>query len=128
MKRLVVQDQDACMSCLACEIACSDAYYKYYVPSRAVLRIESGDNGEETLVCTQCGKCAEVCEAEAIAPNAKGVYMISKKKCTDCGKCIEACPYGIIAKDPQRNSPTKCVACGICVKACPVDVLVIQDA
>ena len=28
MKKLVVVDQDACVACLACEVACSNAFYK----------------------------------------------------------------------------------------------------
>ena len=60
--------------------------------------------------------------------NAKGVYVIDKKKCVNCGKCVEACPFGVIAKSDDKPNPSKCIACGICVKACPADVLEIKES
>ena len=54
------------------------------------------------MACPQCGKCAEACPEGAITQNAKGVYMINKKKCTGCGKCAEACPFGLIVKDRRQ--------------------------
>lgn len=128
MKRLEVRDQDACMSCSACELACSEAYYKTYDMRKTAIRVGYEGDTLKTFVCTQCGKCAEVCEVEAITQNPKGVYMINKKKCVSCGKCVEACPYAIVVMAKDRPAPSKCIACGICVKACPVDVLVISEA
>lgn len=78
------------------------------------------------MACPQCGKCAEVCQEGAITQNAKGVYMINKKKCTGCGKCAEACPFGLIVKT-EGNPASKCIACGICAKACPMDVLEVVE-
>ena len=77
-------------------------------------------------LCDNCGKCAEACPEGAITQNAKGVYMINKKKCTGCGKCAEACPFGLIVKT-EGNPASKCIACGICAKACPMDVLEVVE-
>ena len=120
MKKLKVTDQSLCMNCLACEWACSTAFYKdrAYGHDLSCIKVDVKDNGDlKTKVCVQCGKCAKNCEAGAISQNPKGVYMINKKLCTNCGKCVEVCPFGLIVKAEDKDSPSKCIACGICAKA-----------
>ena len=127
MKKLKVKKGAECMSCLACAVACSEAFYKVSDPSKACLQIVEKKGAVKPVVCPQCGKCATVCEAGAITQNAKGVYMINKKKCTGCGKCAEVCPFGVLVK--AEDSPaSKCIACGICAKACPMDVLEVVES
>ena len=128
MKKLSVKNQSACMACLACEVACSEAFYKAYNPATACIHIVEKKGAVKTQVCVQCGKCAKARENGAISQNAKGVYVIDKKKCVNCGKCVEACPFGVIAKSDDKPNPSKCIACGICVKACPADVLEIKES
>ena len=82
MKKLKVKKGAECMACLACAVACSEAFYKVSDPSKACLQIVEKKGAVKPVVCPQCGKCATVCEAGAITQNAKGVYMINKKKCT----------------------------------------------
>lgn len=115
------------MACLACELACSEAFYKETNVDKACLHIIEKKGTVKTQVCVQCGKCKEACEHDAISQNAKGVYVIDKKKCKNCGKCVDACPFGVMVKDENKDNPSKCIACGICVKACPADVLVIKE-
>ena len=127
MKKLVVKDKTLCKSCRQCEVACSEAFYKEYDQSKSCIRItDKGDNEPKVNVCVQCGKCAKVCEAGAITQNAKGVYVIDKKKCTNCKKCIEECPFGVMVETDTVTS--KCIACGICVKACPMQILDIKES
>lgn len=130
MKKLVVTNQNECMACLACEQACSEAFYKKYDPALSCIHIVEGKTPEsvKTKTCIQCGKCMRVCEFDAITQNAKGVYMINKKKCTGCGKCVEACPMGVMVKAPEAETTTKCIACGICAKACPMGILEVQES
>lgn len=128
MKKLVVAKKDQCMACLQCQIACATAYHKKDDITLSCLQISSKKDGSpKVLACPQCGKCAEACEAGAITQNAKGVYMVDKKKCTGCGKCVEACPFGLMVKAEDKETSNKCVACGICVKACPMEVLEIRE-
>ena len=82
-----------------------------------------------TALLTGCrgGKCAKVCENEAITQNPKtGVYMINRKKCVSCGKCVEVCPMKVMVLKPE-NPASKCISCGACVKACPMGVLEIVE-
>ncbi len=129
MKKLVVTDKTACMACLACEQACSEAFYKTFDPEKSCIRIVEGKTkgSIKTNTCIQCGKCARNCEAGAIKQNAKGVYVVDKKLCTGCGKCVEVCPMGVMVKAESNPTATKCIACGICAKACPMGILEIQE-
>ena len=111
MKKLKVKKGSTCMACLECVRACSEAFYKEFDPDKA---------------CLQITEKKTVRPEGAITQNAKGVYMINKKKCTGCGKCAEACPFGLIVKT-EGNPASKCIACGICAKACPMDVLEVVE-
>jgi len=128
MKRVAINKDVECLACLNCEIVCSEAFYKTVDRSLTCIKIISKGEDPKILICVQCGKCAKVCPEDALKQNAKGVYMIDKKKCTDCGKCVEECPFGVIISLPGRGVPTKCTACGICIKACPADVLYMKEA
>ena len=127
MKKLVVKKGAECMACLECVQACSKAFYKEFHPDLSCIQIVAKGAGAKPMVCIQCGKCAKVCEHEAITQNPKtGVYMINKKLCTSCGKCAEACPFHVIVL-PEGGTANKCIACGICVKACPMEVQEIVE-
>ncbi len=128
MKKLVVKDESACKACLACESACSQAFYKIFDPALACIKVGADEKGEPKLAtCNQCGKCMEACPNDAISQNAKGIYMIDKKKCTGCMKCQEVCPTHTIVKDQNFEYSSKCTACGICAKACPMEILEIVE-
>ena len=129
MKKLKVKKGAECMACLACVQACSEAFYKVADPIRSCIQIVEKKGAVKPMVCVQCGKCAEACEAGAITKNEKtGVYMINKKVCTGCGKCVEACPFDVMVKVEESPVTSKCIACGICAKACPMDVLEIAES
>ena len=126
MKRLALTENE-CMSCIGCEIACAQTFYKTPDPRLSCIQIKEKNGEMSPAICVRCGKCAKICEAEAITPNPKGVYMINKGKCVDCGKCVEACPFGVMVHI-EDSKPTKCIACGICIRACPVDALQIKES
>ena len=126
MKRLALTGNE-CMACIGCELACSRAFYKTGDPRLSCIQIREKNGKVRPAFCVQCGKCAKVCEAEAITKNPKGVYMINKNKCIDCGKCIDVCPFDVIIHQ-KGSKPTKCIACGICIRACPVDALEMKES
>ena len=127
MKKLAVKKNVACMACLECVRACSEAFYKEFDEDLSCIKIVAKGDGAKPMICIQCGKCMKVCEQEAITQNPKtGVYMINKKKCVGCGKCAEVCPMKVMVHKDE-NPVSKCIACGICVKACPMEVLEIVE-
>jgi pyruvate formate lyase activating enzyme len=56
--------------------------------------------------CTRCGRCAEVCLAQAsvIEPSGDGkpVLRFNRNKCIGCMKCVEACLSGARASVGHR--------------------------
>jgi pyruvate formate lyase activating enzyme len=42
------------------------------------------------FLCNKCGRCIDVCDAQAISIDDKGIH-INRKKCTNCAKCVEVC-------------------------------------
>lgn len=128
MKKLTVKKGETCMACLQCVTACSEAFYKEADVTKSCIQIVDRKGAAKPMVCVQCGKCAEACEAGAITKNEKtGVYMVNKKACTGCGKCVEACPFGVMVKAEEAANASKCIACGICVKACPMEILEVVE-
>lgn len=48
-------------------------------------------NSETINVCNNCGKCVDVCEAEALTlVNGQVIYDVNK--CVECDSCIMICP------------------------------------
>ena len=127
MKRLAVKKNEACMACLQCVQACSEAFYKEFDEDLSSIRIVAKGNEAKPMTCIQCGKCAKACEHGAITQNPKtGVYMINKKLCVGCGACVAVCPMKVMVHK-EGNPVSKCIACGICVKASPMEILEIVE-
>ena len=128
MKKLTVSKEYPCKACLSCVRACSEAFYKQFDPDLSCIRITAKPDGEPKVnSCIMCGKCARTCPEGAISQNAKGVYMIDKKKCVACGKCVEVCPMHVMVLAPGAANASKCIACGICAKACPMGILAVEE-
>ena len=45
MKKLIITDKNACQACLACEAACSTAFYKEFDPDKSCIRITAKPDG-----------------------------------------------------------------------------------
>jgi len=49
----------------------------------------------DAALCRMCGKCREICPAEAIADD-RGKIEFDDGKCIRCFCCVEVCPYGAL--------------------------------
>lgn len=55
----------------------------------------------DSETCIKCGKCAEVCQASAIAKVREAVITFHEL-CTGCGSCAYICPVDAIAEIPRE--------------------------
>ncbi len=120
-------NRDSCTGCRLCLQICAIEHFSEINPKKAALRIEAKfpDPGKfRPFVCTQCGKCAEVCPEDAVYQNEAGGYIVDKEKCTNCGDCIVACPMNVISQHPDLDYVIKCDFCMECIKVCNTNALV----
>lgn len=57
-------------------------------------------NGESLVIdsvkCTGCGICTEVCPHAVLAITEKKAVIIEKRRCMECGACSINCPFNAI--------------------------------
>lgn len=62
----------------------------------------------DTVRCTSCGTCGQVCKTGAHHIDAKtGVHTFDPKKCTLCGACEKVCPAAAITRIGQTVTVDK---------------------
>jgi anaerobic carbon-monoxide dehydrogenase iron sulfur subunit len=114
--------RDKCTGCRLCLQICGIAHFHEINPRKAALRIEGKfpDPGKyKAVVCTQCGKCAEVCPETAIARDPEtGAYIVDRAKCTNCGECVTACPVGVVVQHADHDFVIICDFCMKCTEVC----------
>jgi Fe-S-cluster-containing hydrogenase component 2 len=124
----LVAISDNCSGCRVCKMVCAMSNFREVNPAKSALKIEGHfpDPGKYQIkICTQCGKCAEVCPTNAINPE-NGIYLINEDECVGCMACVEACPEGVMFEHKNYNKPIKCTLCGDCAEICPREALVLQ--
>ncbi len=69
-------------------------------PGNFKVKFKKKDPYVNNFICTECNKCFEVCEQNAIKVIPKifweNIYYIDEDKCNNCGKCEEVCPTGAL--------------------------------
>jgi anaerobic carbon-monoxide dehydrogenase iron sulfur subunit len=81
MKRLV-KDENLCIECHRCEeIMCTGILQIRGTSARLDCNVARRKTGEvDITICTQCGKCMEVCQVLAITRNPKtGVVQVRQE-------------------------------------------------
>lgn len=56
MKKLTVKKDSKCMACMACVMACSEAFYKVADPGKACIQLVEKDGNVKPAVCVQSPK------------------------------------------------------------------------
>jgi Fe-S-cluster-containing dehydrogenase component len=131
----LVIDNNSCMGCHACEIACKQEH-GLEVGTRLVRVIEQSPN-YIPIYCHHCidAPCKEACPVEAIFRNENGIILIDSNLCTGCERCIEACPFNAMQFDDINKIAVKCDLCverlaekllPACITVCPTKCIYLE--
>ncbi len=120
----LVIDQERCIGCEACTVACKNENrgsvgfirVKTEHASRKDIPHGTFPNVCMTfmpLVCNHCDNppCAEACPIEAIQKRSDGIVVLDQDLCDGCQSCLDACPYHAITFDAENDLAEKCNLC-----------------
>ncbi len=123
-KYALILDQERCIGCEACTVACKNENNG----AQGYIRVATQDapqkdtpagvfpNLRMTFLPTMCNHCehppcAEACPLEAISKKENGIVFLDKEICDGCRTCLDACPYGAIIFNPEKDKAEKCNLC-----------------
>lgn len=121
----LVIDQERCIGCEACVVACR---VENKPTAGRWIRVETqGGKQKDTpagrfpdlrmdflpIPCMHCEDppCAGVCPAEALVKREDGPVVVVQDRCTGCQSCMAACPYDVIRFSEERGVIEKCDLC-----------------
>ncbi|WOT04835.1 4Fe-4S dicluster domain-containing protein [Shewanella youngdeokensis] len=144
---VLVHDENKCIGCQACNVACRSVNSVPESVTRIQVRIEGPYGNYPNLhfkynrvSCEQCehAPCVNVCPTGAAYKGSDGIVSINEDKCVGCLYCVAACPYKIRFVNPETRVPDKCDFCKetrlargeqpACVSVCPTSALTFGDA
>ena len=144
MARAIVVNQERCLGCKSCTIACAMAHTEAETlvealhaesPPQPRLHVEPLGDGAMPLQCRHCqdAPCLAVCPTEAIHRLSEdGPVLLDAERCIGCKFCVFVCPFGVIELSRDGKAMTKCDQCvertqvgeePACVGACPTGAL-----
>ena len=121
---VMVFDQNKCVGCRDCRIACNETNKLPKGRSRLLLELQGSkletDRGYEPnrryirVSCQQCknAPCVRVCPTGAAHRDPKtGIVTMDTSKCVGCKYCIVACPYNVRFINEETKVADNCDFC-----------------
>ncbi len=93
-------DEERCIECNGCTIACAEAHdLPVGISRRKVVTLDEGIEGKEfsvSVACMHCtdAPCEQVCPVDCFYIREDGIVLHDKDTCIGCGYCLYACPFG----------------------------------
>ena len=139
-----VIDQDRCIGCHACTVACKDEHKVAVGVFRTWVKyIEKGSFPDTSrhfgvMRCNHCEQapCIEICPTSALFKRDNGIVDFDNSRCIGCKSCMQACPYDALYIDPDTSTAAKCNFCAhrveanlepACVVVCPTQAIMTGD-
>jgi len=139
-----VIDQNRCIGCHACTVACKEEHNVPIGVFRTWVKyIEKGEFPDTSrhfgvLRCNHCdaAPCIEICPTTSLYMRKDGIVDFDSERCIGCKSCMQACPYDALYIDPNSNTAAKCNYCAhrvelnlqpACVIVCPTQAIITGD-
>lgn len=139
-----VINQDTCIGCHACTVACKAENDVPVGGFRTNVKyVETGKFPQvkrSFLVqrCNHCtnAPCVTICPVNALSKRPDGIVDVDRDACIGCRACMQACPYDALYLNEDLGAVEKCHFCAhrvekglepACVTVCPVGAIVPGD-
>jgi Fe-S-cluster-containing dehydrogenase component/formate-dependent nitrite reductase membrane component NrfD len=139
-----VIDQNRCIGCHACTVACKEEHRVPVGVFRTWVKyIEKGEFPHTSrhfgvMRCNHCDSapCTAICPTTALFRRSDGIIDFDNQRCIGCKSCMQACPYDALYIDPNNNTAAKCNFCAhrveanlepACVIVCPTQAIIAGD-
>ena len=137
-------DQDTCIGCHACTVACKAEHEVPVGVNRTWVKyIEKGEfpNSRRFFSVNRCNHCDDapcvtICPTTALFRRDDGIVDFDDSNCIGCKSCMNACPYDAIYINPETETAHKCNFCAhrievglepSCVIVCPTQSIFAGD-
>ncbi len=137
-------DQNTCIGCHACTVACKTEHEVPVGQFRTWVKyVDKGtfpDNTREfgVMRCNHCtdAPCVKICPTKSLFKREDGIVDFDRDRCIGCKSCMQACPYDAIYIDEDTHTAAKCNFCAhrvdenlepACVVVCPTHSIWVGD-